>query len=172
MNQLDDSNVPNSQDVFELLNSGVIGLGKTTGIFNVKSIENFDENDEAGTTWRAACKASYQKAVFFFSLMSEMKYQAKGTGFIWTAKKTDICYVYNPLVGMYSICNYKPKFKSHQYPIVPHLNWPSRKVNTNKLVFRPYSGSRKLEIYDMDVYFAFPKRTIGGTNQVHVRTNS
>lgn len=113
MNQLDESNVPNNQDVFELLNSGVIGLGKTTGIFNVKSEENFDENDEAGTTWRAACKASYQKAVFFFSLMSEMKYQAKGSGLVWTAKKTDICYVYNPLVGMYSICNYKPKSKSH-----------------------------------------------------------
>lgn len=138
------------EDAFEKLDSGYVGIDQPPvpvieGLFGNDDKKNDDVGGPGSAVWRADCKASYQAAVFYFSLMSEMKYMS-GLGSsptFWQPRSTEIFYA-TP-----TQCKFKPKNRPEQFPSVPGG------VTDNKLNWRPYTGSRRLDKYLMDANFAY-----------------
>lgn len=165
-------------DIFEILATNVTGITKTTGTptgitgtggayigcatnsGNNSTRKYNDDKSNGSTTYRADCKSVYQAVVFYFSLMSELKYM-RGGPTIWTQQSTSISYS----TGWGTYCNFKPKNRAWQYPSVPGG------TTSHKLTWRPYSGSRKLTNYDMNAIFLYTA-WCGQTASVQVRDHN
>jgi hypothetical protein len=128
-------------------------------IFTNKESFNYDLLGDDGQTYRAQVKASYQTALLYFSLMTEMKYMRRYPSHaFWDNMFTSICFIVGPTVSIAfkSYCDYKKMGDSTLHiPTVPHQNDPGMKHGVDKLNWRPYEGSRRLYSYTMDVMYAF-----------------
>ncbi len=153
-------------EVWDVVLSGIVGIDesngsyKTTGIFGEDHHPPCDEyidktyewnpdtqsfEETSCTTYRADFKSSYQNALFYKSLMTELKYMKRdcnSSGF-WSQVHTNIW------AGGGSYCNYKTKKRrsTTQYPTHPGQTWD------NKYNWRPYSGSRRLESYHLETNY-------------------
>lgn len=148
-------------DIFDYLNTGVTGLTlmSSKNLFHVKDVPDRTPTivtDNSGTTYRADTKVSYQKAVFFFSLIAKLKYQRKAAGNLspWVAVTTQLCFLTNYNLNMVTSCRYKPKKNSEAFPVPPHQNYQGI-ITDNKIDWRPYGGGRKLEKYELKAWFSY-----------------
>lgn len=146
MNKMDESAVgTNDDDIFMVLRTGVIGInnpgGTTPSAFGSEGDQANDDLYQQGTRHRASAKISYQKAGIFFSLVSELKY-SRGTSPEVAAKTTiglttpTSCYVVPNKRSGYSVG--KPGG-----------------VYDNKLTWRAYSGSRRLDKFDFRTTWSY-----------------
>lgn len=161
------------EDAFEKLDSGYVGIDQaplpvTEGLFGNDNKVDDDEWQTGGATWRASCKASYQAAVFYFSLVTEMKYKSgfkfAGSGpTVWSPRSTEIWFSDN--LPPSTKCTYTRRRTTNQV----NINEPTNSVTDNKRNWRPYSGSRSLISYDLDVRFGYISGTSSTTRFVRVR---
>ncbi|MCE3074637.1 DUF4848 domain-containing protein [Chryseobacterium gwangjuense] len=156
-----DLDVVGDIDIFDYLKTGVTGLTlmSAKSMFHKKDAPDMGPThviDNAGTTYRADAKVSYQKAVFFFSLIAKLKYQRKGTGNLspWVAVTTQLCFLTNYDLNMVTSCKFKPKKHDEESPAPPHQNYPGL-ITDNKIDWRPYGGGRKLEKYELNAWFSY-----------------
>lgn len=157
------------EDAFEKLDSGYVGIDQAPllvpeGLFGTEHKVNDDEWQTGGVTWRADCKSVYQKAVFYFSLVSEMKYMSGFIGTaVWSPRSTEIWLSDN--VPPSTKCTYTRRRTTNQV----NINEPSNSVTNNKFTWRPYSGSRALISYDLDSRFGYISVPTSTTRFVRVR---
>lgn len=182
MNELDNNSEGEHDNIFQKLATGVKGLQvynptpptPSSSLFHIKDEIDDDLNtSDNSQTFRAKAKAVYQKAVFYFSLMSELKYMQKGPNQnLWKQETTGICYIINS-PRLITYCAYKPKKGSLTTPTVPNVNDPGR-IYDNKLNWRPYSAGKRLTDFTMDAFFDYYDLASGTGlgRQVRVRTNS
>ncbi|GAA5100810.1 hypothetical protein GCM10023210_39690 [Chryseobacterium ginsengisoli] len=156
-----DKNISENIDIFEYLKTGIKGLTlmSNKNMFHNKEVPDRSPTiviDGSGTTYRADAKVSYQKAVFYFSLIAKLKYQRKGSGNLspWVAVSTHMCFLTNYNLNMVTTCKYKAKKDSEKFPSPPHQNYQGM-IDDNKLDWRAYHGGRKLEKYEMKAWFAY-----------------
>ncbi|MDI9366698.1 MAG: hypothetical protein QM541_17205 [Flavobacterium sp.] len=149
MNKFDGS-YDDELDLFAELRNGLVGNTPTAGTttpFSTKKIKDKSSDeiltDQAGTQWKAECKAVYQNLPFYCRLFGEMKYTKKG-GSIWWAAKTDI-----KLFSATSTCEYTPNRRSKVVKSVSDYR------NDNKLNYNAYSGSRKLNTFILSLDFNY-----------------
>lgn len=75
-----------TQEAWDIVLNGTVGIDEsngsyqTLGIFGNDHKVNDDVPDAGGLIYRADCKASYQAAMFYHSLMTELKYMRKYSG--------------------------------------------------------------------------------------------
>ena len=138
------------EDVFSKLEYGLKGsnTANKAPIFGTGDKYNDDQNASDGFVYRADTKLSYQKAVFYFSLVAELK-------FIWRASNHVFWDRYSaPIDIELKYCTYSWKNKRNATGSNPAYFQLSR-TNANKLNFRPYAGSRGLKDYDMKAHFYY-----------------
>lgn len=155
-----------TQEAWDIVLNGTVGIDEsngsyqTLGIFGNDHQVNDDVSDAGGLIYRADCKASYQTALFYYSLMTELKYMRKysGSGNItpWQQQTTDIWASYN------SYCKYlsKKNGSTEQNPSFPG------QVHDNKYNWRPYCSNRGLHTYDMETYFTYNSLASSGGNRI------
>lgn len=151
------------QEAWDIVLGGTVGIDEsngsyqTLGIFGNDHKVNDDVPDAGGLTYRADCKASYQAALFYHSLMTELKYmrKANASGNItpWQQQTTDIWANYN------SSCSYIKANGESETKTFPG------QVHDNKYSWRPYSGGRKLKDYDLETYFTYLSLASSGGNR-------
>lgn len=168
-----DQDVAGDIDIFDYLKTGITGLTlmSAKNMFHVKEVPDRSltiVTDNSGTTYRADTKVSYQKAVFFFSLIAKLKYQRKASGNLspWVAVTTELCFLTNYNLNMVTSCKYKPKKNSEQFPIPPHQNYQGR-ITDNKIDWRSYEGGRKLEKYELKAWFSYVDLYTVSTTEVY-----
>lgn len=156
------------EDAFEKLDSGYVGIDQTPllteGLFGNEHKINDDVESTSGTYYRADSKASYQRAVFYFSIMSELKYMSRITSTVlWNSKDTEIYYSYN--TPPKSRCRYVRRRTTNEINPTP----PPTYIFSNKMTWRPYNGSKALDKYDMDIMFAYFSIPTNSTRYIGLR---
>lgn len=197
MNEFDtewDETTAAYDNIFDYLNTGAVGTIKTTAYTEPTWILDPVVNTDAdcntyipslgspvyekqtqdiydgASTWRSDCKAVYQKAGIYFSLIAKQKYQKGNPGTLYLSTQTDMWTLRNPQLGYWTECTYtRKRSNTQQTDAPPHLNITDRKKGTNVLAWRPYSSMRGLKLYDLDVWFVYYDYC-GQPSGVHVKT--
>lgn len=125
-------------DAFGKLDGGLKGSNELlrTPIFGSGDKYNDDLkfSPESATTWRADCKAQYQKAVFYFCLMTELKHMFRiHPDPFWTPNSQRI--------QLY--CDYS--WENKRGNTGNYLNFFREEYSATKLNYKAYAGSRGLK---------------------------
>jgi len=133
-------------DVYDLLLSDTVGIyqSPTRGVDKDKKNDDVTSTGSNPTVWRADCKNVYEAAVFYYSLLSELKSMYK-PGVLWTTQTTTIQFLNTTYV------TYKPHNRSSQGPYYPSFS----AISNNKLNWRPYGASRRLVNFKLYTQFAY-----------------
>lgn len=139
------------EDAFDSLATGMRGQNFALRMPLFGTGDKYNDDVYHGTgenefIWRADTKLSYQKAVFYFSLMGECKLQIKRPNAVF----------WQGLSGTNNIelkyCDYYWKNKKNNTGSNPAY-YQLSSTTANKLNFRPYSGNRALKEFYMRAHF-------------------
>jgi hypothetical protein len=145
------------EDVYDLLTAGTVGVFQDRVRSSTEHKINDDVTSSSNVVWRADCKNVYQAAVFYYSLLSELKYMSQGT-ITWIQMATYINFESGTKV------KFKPNNKPWQGYWAPSLSV----VYDNKRNWRPYESSRKLTNYEFIGKFRYDSQAPGATGYRYV----
>ncbi len=145
------------EDVYDLLSAGTVGVFQDKVRSSTEHKINDDVISNSNVCWRADCKNVYQAAVFYYSLLSELKYMSQAN-IGWQSVSTSINFENGTKV------KFKPRNRSWQGYWSPSL----ASVNDNKHNWRPYGASRSLTNYEFIGKFKYDSKAPGVTGWRYV----